>query len=47
MAAAKVYHEHLNNPERALELTEEIITNYPKSYEAKPAERLRHSIVAA
>ena len=47
MAAAKIYHEQLNNSERALELTEEIITNYPKSYEAKPAERLRHSIMAA
>ena len=44
MAAAKIYDENLNNPERALELTEEIIANHPKSYEAKPAEMLRDEI---
>ena len=44
MAAAKIYDENLNNPERALELTDTILKEYPKSYEAKPAEMLRDEI---
>ena len=44
MAAAKIYHEHSNNSERALELTDIILEEYPKSCEAKPAQALQDKI---